>query len=92
MSRAKVAAKPMTDNVAQFVDIEEEPAVSPGAVYTKFMPIGPPSLSPTDELKQFELLTGGTSAASARVISTHYSSQSLLLSQTKTLTLYNAAP
>lgn len=47
------------------------PAVSPVAVYTKFMPIGPPLPSTPVELKQLLLFTCATSLGSANVISTH---------------------
>lgn len=71
MDKANKVAQRMTRNVVQLTAMFEEPAVIPGDVNTKLCPIGPPSFWPTEELKQFDEFTGGTSTGSANVISTH---------------------
>ena len=73
---ANIEAATITRNVVQLMAIIDEPAVWPTAVKTKLKPIGPPSFWPTEELKQFDELTSGTSEGSANVTSTHYISLS----------------
>jgi hypothetical protein len=71
INAAKTVALRTVNSAVQLTGSCIAPDVSPVAVYTKFMPIGPPLPSAPLELKQLLLSTGVTSLGSANVISTH---------------------